>query len=212
MPRRPGLDKAAVVQAAVDLLDDEGPNALSLKALSDRLGVQTPSLYNHVDGMPGLLRELSLRNALDLGTCLGDAAMGRSGAPALEAVAQAYRSYIKQHPGLYMASLRASGAQMSDSTPLPGTELPGTELLDNGLPYPALAAAEERVVRVVMAVLASFGLEGDDALHAVRGLRSLVHGFASLEIAGGFGLALDCDESFRRLLAMFIRGLEGMPS
>jgi hypothetical protein len=122
-------------------------------------------------------------------------------------VAQAYRSYIKQHPGLYMASLRASGAQMSDSTPLPGTELP-----ENGLPYAALAAAEERVVRVVMAVLVSFGLEGDDALHAVRGLRSLVHGFASLEIAGGFGLALDCDESFRRLLAMFIRGLEGISS
>jgi AcrR family transcriptional regulator len=207
MPRRPGLDKAAVVQAAVDLLDGEGPNALSLKALSDRLGVQTPSLYNHVDGMPGLLRELSLRNALDLGTCLGDAAMGRSGPSALEAVAQAYRSYIKQHPGLYMASLRASGAQMSDSTPVPGTELP-----ENELPYAELAAAEERVVRVVMAVLVSFGLEGDDALHAVRGLRSLVHGFASLEIAGGFGLALDCDESFRRLLAMFIRGLEGIPS
>jgi AcrR family transcriptional regulator len=207
MPRRPGLDKAAVVQAAVDLLDGEGPNALSLKALSDRFGVQTPSLYNHVDGMPGLLRELSLRNALDLGTCLGDAAMGRSGPPALEAVAQAYRSYIKQHPGLYMASLRASGAQVSDSTPAPGTELP-----ENELPYAELAAAEERVVRVVMAVLVSFGLEGDDALHAVRGLRSLVHGFASLEIAGGFGLALDCDESFRRLLAMFIRGLEGIPS
>jgi AcrR family transcriptional regulator len=206
MPRRPGLDKAAVVQAAVDLLDGEGPNSLSLKALGDRLGVQTPSLYNHVDGMPGLLRELSLRNALDLGTCLGDAAMGRSGTPALEAVAQAYRFYIKQHPGLYMASLRASGAQMSDSTPLSGTEL-----VDKGLPYPALAAAEERVVRVVLAVLVSFGLEGDDALHAVRGLRSLVHGFASLEIAGGFGLALDCDESFRRLVAMFIRGLEAAP-
>jgi AcrR family transcriptional regulator len=193
MPRRPGLDKAAVVQAAVELLDRNGPNALSLKALSERLGVQAPSLYNHVDGMPGLLRELSLRNAHDLGVCLGDAAMGRSGGPALEAVAQAYRFYIKQHPGLYIASLRASG----------------TLVQEGALPDVELATAEERVVRVVLAVLASFELEGDDALHAVRGLRSLVHGFASLEIAGGFGLSLDCDESFRRLVGMFIRSLEG---
>ncbi len=193
MPRRPGLDKAAVVQGAVDLLDSEGPNALSLKALGERLGVQTPSLYNHVDGMPGLLRELSLRNARDLGMCLGEAAMGRSGGPALEAVAQAYRFYIKQHPGLYMASLRASGNLVQVGSP----------------PDVELAAAEERVVRVVLAVLTSFGLEGNDAVHAVRGLRSLVHGFASLEIAGGFGLPLDCDESFRRLVAMFIHGLEG---
>ena len=37
---------------------------------------------------------------------------------------------------------------------------------------------------------------------------SLVHGFATLEIAGGFGLPLDCDESFRRLVDMFIRGLQ----
>ena len=71
-----------------------------------------------------------------------------------------------------------------------------------------LQSAEERVVRVVMAVVASFGLQSEDGLHAVRGLRSLVHGFATLEIAGGFGLPLSCDESFSRLLEVFIRGLE----
>jgi hypothetical protein len=59
-----------------------------------------------------------------------------------------------------------------------------------------------------MAVMASFGLEGDDAVHAVRGLRSLVHGFASLDISGGFGLPLELDESFSRLVDLFIAGLE----
>ena len=48
----------------------------------------------------------------------------------------------------------------------------------------------------------------EDGLHAVRGLRSVVHGFASLEVAGGFGLPLDLDESFRRLVEMFIGGLQ----
>jgi hypothetical protein len=44
-------------------------------------------------------------------------------------------------------------------------------------------------------------------LHAVRGLRSLVHGFATLEVAGGFGMPLDIDESFRRLVELLISGL-----
>ncbi len=122
---------------------------------------------------------------------MGDAALAKSGPAAVAAVAEAYRGYIKQHPGLYMASLRASGNQAQTGTPVDGE----------------LAAAEERVVRIVLAVLASFGLEGEDAVHAVRGLRSVVHGFATLEIAGGFGLPLDCDESFRRLMAMLVAGL-----
>ncbi|MFN8465289.1 MAG: WHG domain-containing protein [Caldilineaceae bacterium] len=191
MARRPGLDRDAVVRAAVELLDSEGAGTLSLGRVADRLGVQTPSLYNHVEGMPGLLRQLALRNARDMAACMGDAAMGRSGPEAVLAVAEAYRAYIKQHAGLYMASLRTSGAQAQDGSP----------------PDAELAEAEARVVRIVLAVLASFGLSGEDAIHAVRGLRSVVHGFATLEVAGGFGLPLDCDESFRRLVGLLVAGL-----
>ena len=118
MACRPGSDREAVVQAAVELLDSEGVGSLTLGRLADRLGVQTPSLYNHVDGLPGLLRQLALRNARDMAACMGDAAMGRAGPEALLAVAQAYRGYIKQHPGLYMASLRASGTQTQDGAPV----------------------------------------------------------------------------------------------
>jgi hypothetical protein len=72
-----------------------------------------------------------------------------------------------------------------------------------------LSTAMDRSVRIVAAVIASFGLQGDDALHAVRALRATVHGFATLEVVGGFGLPLDCDESFRRLILVLVRGLSG---
>ena len=75
-------------------------------------------------------------------------------------------------------------------------------------PDPAIQAAEERVLSVVVAIIQSFGLHGEDILHAARGLRSLVHGFATLEISGGFGLPLDLDESFQRLLQMLIFGMQ----
>ena len=73
---------------------------------------------------------------------------------------------------------------------------------------PELEQEEARSVKVGMAVMASFGLEGEEAVHAVRGLRSVVHGFATLEISGGFGLPLELDESFSRLVDLFIAGLE----
>ncbi len=187
MPRA-GLDKETVVETAATLLNTEGAEALTLNRLAQELGVKTPSLYNHVDGLPGLYRELALLNARTLGERFTQAAIGKAGPVALIAVAQAYRAYIKESPGVYLASLRSSGAQQ---------------------PVDAeLSAAEETSLRVTVAVVASFGLTGEDALHAVRGLRSLVHGFATLEIAGGFGLPLSLDESFDRLLHMFVRALQ----
>ena len=101
---------------------------------------------------------------------------------------QSMRVYIKEYPGLYLSTVRASGTQAEVN--------------------PELEQEEARSVKVGMAVMASFGLEGEDAVHAVRGLRSVVHGFATLEISGGFGMPLDLDESFLQLVDLFIAGLE----
>ncbi len=182
------IDKEMVVRTAAALLEEGGADALSLTRLAEKLGIQTPSLYNHIDGLGGLQRELTLMSARNLADRMEQAAIGRSGNQAILAIAQAYREYIKSAPALYQNSLRASGNQAQKD--------------------PELEAVEERTVRVVLVVIESFGLRGDDAIHAVRGLRSLIHGFASLEVAGGFGMPLDCDESFRRLLEIYIRGLK----
>jgi AcrR family transcriptional regulator len=188
--RKARLDTATVVQAAVELIEAEGLEALSLGRLARELDVQTPSLYNHIDGLPGLNRALALRSTRELGEVMGNAAIGKSGADAVLALAEAYRAYVKDHTGLYMMGIRSAGLQ----TPINAE----------------LQAAQERVVQIAMAVVASFGLQGKDALHAVRGLRSIVHGFATLEVAGGFGLPLDCDESFRRLIELFARNLQSI--
>ena len=56
-------------------------------------------------------------------------------------------------------------------------------------------------------MLAGYGLEGDDAIHAARAVRAALHGFAVLEAGGGFGIKLDLDESFARLVGLLDRGL-----
>ena len=73
---------------------------------------------------------------------------------------------------------------------------------------PELRATEGEALGPVLAVLASCGVRGEEeSIHAARGLRSLAHGFATLEEAGGFGVSLDPDESFRKLVCAFAEGV-----
>lgn len=187
MSPRAGLNRAAVVEAAAVLADEVGFEGVTLARLAERLGVRPPSLYNHVDGLDGLRRELALLGTRELGFRIGRAAVAKASDEAVVAIARAYRSFVTEHPGLYAATVRS----FRFSHPAD----------------PDLRAVEGEVIGVVKEVLAPYGLRGDDALHAVRGLRSLVHGFATLESAGGFGIPLEVDESFERLLRIFVEGL-----
>jgi AcrR family transcriptional regulator len=184
MPRI-GLDAEAVVSAAAELADADGLGQLTLARLADRLGVRAPSLYVHVDGLPDLRRRLAIRGARQLEACLASTAAGLAGEDALRAVAVTFRDYARAHPGTYAALQQPTGAA------------PGN----------ADGDAARALVDVVAAVLRGYGLQGDDAMHAVRVVRAALHGFVSLEADGGFGMPLDIDESFERLIAVLHRGL-----
>lgn len=184
MPRA-GLDQAKIADVAASLVDREGPKALNLARVAAELNVKPPSLYNHVDGLEGLERAVALRGVGQLGEACRTAAMGVSGGDALRSVARAYRRFATEHPGVY---------------PLTQVARPG----DAG--FEAEAA---RVLEPVYAVLASFGIEGEDLIHTTRALRSALHGFASLEASSGFGIDLDPTASFERMLDLFAAGLVG---
>lgn len=188
MAPRAGLDQPAVVDAAAALADRSGLDGVTLAAIAAHLGVRTPTLYHYVGGLPGLQRELALRGSRALAARLGRAVMGRAGAEALVALADAYRAFVKEHPGLYTATQRAAAPTDTE-----------------------LQAAQYDVVEIVLQALSAYHLPEDTALHAVRALRSAIHGFVSLEAAGGFGLPLAVDDSFRYLMEIFLRGLHGAP-
>ncbi|MFF1877285.1 TetR family transcriptional regulator [Leifsonia sp. NPDC058230] len=56
---RLALDRQQVIDAALELLDDEGLEALSLRTLAGRLGVQAPTLYWHIGSKAELLDALA---------------------------------------------------------------------------------------------------------------------------------------------------------
>lgn len=172
------------MEAAAALIDAEGIDALTLTALAERLNVRVPSLYNHVAGLDGLRRELALLAMRGMAETLGRAAMGLSGEAALTAVGVAYRAYGRAHPGLY--------ALLQYVAPATDEEV---------------RAAAFASVEVLLAVLAGYGLEGERAIHAIRALRSALHGFVLLEMTGAFALDVDVGVSFARMLTLLARGL-----
>lgn len=173
-----------VIQVAIELADSEGFETVTLASVAKVLGIRVPSLYNHVAGLHGLQTMLRLWGLRQLTAAIEKAAVGKSGEAALIGIAHAYRAFAHAHPGIYPQTLRAAGSD-----------------------EPTLVAAAQELLGVLMAVLEHYDLSEDDRLHVIRALRSLLHGFVDLEVAGGFELALDRDESFQRLLDVFISGL-----
>jgi AcrR family transcriptional regulator len=175
-----------VVAEAAAVADEAGFDRLTLAAVAERVGVRLPSLYKHVDSLDALRQGVAAQATGELATALTDAAVGRAGPDALHAVAAAYRDFGRDHPGRYAATVRA---------PDPSDEVH--------------TAAADAVLRVVFAILAGYGITGDDAVDATRALRAALHGFVTLEAAGGFGMPRDVDRSFDRFLTAFDAALTG---
>ena len=70
--------------------------------------------------------------------------------------------------------------------------------------------AAEAALGALLGGLRAEGLSEEEAIHAARALRALVHGFVEFERAGGFGLGVSVDASFERALDALLRGL-GLP-
>ena len=135
--------------------------------------------------MAGLQRGISLRAKHEVADVLARAAVGKSGDDAIRAIASAYRDWAHRHPGRYAATVRA---------PVPGD-------LDD-------EAASAVSVGIVLDILAGYDLHGTDAIDAARALRAALHGFIALETAGGFGMRVDVDRSFQRLVEGLIVSLQ----
>ncbi len=179
------LNRQRVVDKAVQLADEaRDVQAVTLSELATALEIRTPSLYNHVDGIDDLRQAMALYGLEELLRRMRTAAAGQVGREALRAIACAYRDFAQEHPGIYPLVIRAPDPDEAD-----------------------LIALAQELLQLLLLVLASLGLEGDDALHAVRGLRAVLHGFVALEVASGFKMALPQDESFRRLVETYLDGL-----
>ncbi|MDF2921908.1 MAG: TetR family transcriptional regulator [Paenibacillaceae bacterium] len=184
MSPRIGADLASILSAAVELADSQGLDEVTMASLAAKLNIRSPSLYNHIAGLPALRNRLAIHGLEEICAGMERACAGQRGKEAIRSVARAYVAFAREHPGLHEATIRAPDPR-----------------------EPELRQAGERVVELVLRLLDDCGLTGAAALHAVRGVRSLIHGFASLEQKGGFALALPLEDSFDLLIDAFLAGI-----
>jgi AcrR family transcriptional regulator len=182
---RAGLTGDDVVASAAGLADELGFQGVTMGLLADRLGVRSPSLYKHVDGLADVQHRLATLAMTELGEVIRDAVQGRAGRHALAAMLTAVRGYVGAHPGRYAATV--------------GAEFTG--------PDDPLLAAGTRVINSIAAVLRGYGVGENEMNHAIRTVRSTMHGFAMLEASRGFQWDADPDESFEWMIGFIDRGL-----
>jgi AcrR family transcriptional regulator len=94
-PTKPLLSRRGIAVEALTLVDEEGIEALTTRRLAKRLGVEGPSLYNHVRGRDDLLDEMTALIDEQVDTSLLEHADWREGLPAF---ARSYRRAFAAHP------------------------------------------------------------------------------------------------------------------
>lgn len=165
MPTPTKITQPQVLECAMTMLRDAGPEALSLRELARRLDVKAPSLYRYYPDKVSLERAAvdagnrMLLAALQQG--VGEVADATPG-DRLMAAAEAYREFALRNPHLYAL------------------------MMDKRVAFPPVTDSGKQLwIYVLGLVGASSGVE-DDTAGAVA-VWSFLHGFVLLEYAGLFG-------------------------
>lgn len=184
MSHKKRLDREIILHAAAGLVEEKGADNVTLNQLAEKLGIKSPSLYNHLSGLNELSANLAKLSLQKLEDAVRNAAVGKAKGEALMEIACAYRKFAKENPELYKVILK----------------LPACE--DSNIREAGLA-----IVRIIYQVMEPYRYSEEDTIHFVRGFRSALHGFVSLEEAGFFKVQVDADISFTRLVSGLISTL-----
>jgi AcrR family transcriptional regulator len=185
MSTKRGLDSQTILNAAAELAEEKGLENVSLLQVAEKLGVKSPSLYNHLSGLQELSSGIAKLAISRLEDTIRSAAVGRSKENALVAIAYAYRKFAKENPELYKAILRFP--DYNDSS---------------------VQEAGHTVVRILYQVMEPYHYSKEETINYVRGFRSALHGFISLEEAGFFqSNEANVDKSYEQLVSRLISTL-----
>ncbi|MFI5773859.1 TetR/AcrR family transcriptional regulator [Streptomyces sp. NPDC051658] len=152
--------------AARELLDAEGPDALSMRRIAERVGIRAPSLYKHFPDKAAVEAGLQTQGMIQLAEDLEAAAAEIGVEPPLCVLARAYRRHALASPHLY---------RITHNRPLARTSLP------EGL--------EDRA-----AMPLAHAVHGD--IDVARSFWAFAHGMVVLELDGRFPAGADLESAW----------------
>ncbi|MGE6629772.1 TetR/AcrR family transcriptional regulator [Bacillus sp. NPDC077027] len=182
MSPRMGITYEKIVNKAAEVVDEEGFGALTLATLSKRLNIRPPSLYNHVTGLQDIQVALAVKGLTLLDEEGRKATSGLGKHEAVIAFAKSYVQFVHHHPGLYEAAF----SHLNDQR---------------------VWEAGELLVDFVSSLMTEFGVKQEEMTHVIRGLRSLLHGFADIANKKGFQRKENIEESMICAVRVYLAGL-----
>lgn len=157
------VSKSLVIETASKIADENGLNSLSLKAVAEELNVRTPSLYNHIESLEDLLREVAHSGMRTLNEKMIQAAVGKSGDAAMKSVGVEYLNFITAQPGVYETIQWATWHGTDETDQIFGTYTGILTSIISSYPFPTESTGE------IVELFAGF-----------------LHGFSSLQVRFAF--------------------------
>ena len=182
--------ESALLDAASDLLEQEGPDALSIRRIAAAAGVAPMGVYNHFSSKSGIVEALFVEGFDRLGQAMVSLNEIADPLDALVEAGRRYRSLALTHPMAYqLMFLRA----------VPGFEPSDEAKATAAQAFEGLAAAVRRAMQAGLIEL------GDPATTAQM-IWAGIHGWVSLELCG-IGFVEDTDRGADQLCAAMLEGL-----
>jgi hypothetical protein len=176
--KKRNLTRQQIIEFSFEYAKKKHWKDLNLKMIAEHFDVKTPSLYNHIESIDDLLGDLRAKTISELGLALSKSILGVSGKEAIKAISHSYRSFAKSHPGVYDLTIEAPINNENHKK------------------------AAEELLETLLALYK--GLPKKQAIQKIRILRSMLHGFVSLENGKGFGLPVGIDETFELMVNQYL--------
>lgn len=160
--------RASLIDAALQIIEEVGPDAFSLRAAARRAGVSPAAPSHHFGDARGLLTAIATLGFIEFGDAL-EAATGPDRRATIVAQCHAYLRFALARPGLFRLMWRKQALDTDDPDHIAAARRAFT--------------ISDRAVRGENAVMAS---PGDPALAPTIACWSMVHGFVALILDGAF--------------------------
>lgn len=188
--------RAALIAETARLLDEGGPEAVSVRRVAEAVGSSTMAVYTHFGGKPELLRAVCSEGFLQLGRRLARVRATEDPVGDLLACMRAYRRAAHANPHLFRAMFAR----------------PVVEVLVD--PAEQLAALETFLVPVAIVerAMAAGRLDPADPGEVALELWSAVHGLVSIELGAGVESTAQADRALAALVRHLAVGLGDDPA
>lgn len=182
MPYPARIEFPSIITAALRLLERDGPEGLTMRALARDLDVSAPSLYFHVESRDDLLHQLIADGLTRFGTVQREAIRGGALRDRVRHISEAYIAFAEAGPQLFTLIFG------------PCTDEPQVD--------PAIGEAAFAPVLE----LAAEAVGEQQAPYFAEAIWSLVHGYTVLRLAAQFQMNPDHEAGFWYAIDLLLSG------